>query len=97
MHTNYIPFILLLKQREIVGVGDRRKRGRPANAPGALAGPKTFSITNNPNSIIREKVVLDNIAGSIVAHGNKVWFVRFPTLPDDNGDPTVKSFSAAKV
>jgi len=35
-------------------------------APGALAGPKTFSIANNPNSIMREKVVLHNIVGSIV-------------------------------
>ena len=40
---------------------------------------------------------MDNIVGSVVAYGNKAWFAKFPTLLDDNVDPTVKSFLASKI
>ena len=84
---------------EIVGVGDKRKRGRPGNAPGALAGPKTFSISNQPNSILRNHVAIDNLVGSVVSysHTTKEWYVRFPLTLDDNGDPTVRSFNATQI
>lgn len=56
-----------------------------------------MSIINKPTSIIKKRVVIDNLVGSIVSYGNKVWFVRFPTDIDSNGEVTVTSFSMARI
>jgi hypothetical protein len=46
---------------------------------------------------LREKVVIDNVVGSVVSYSSKTWYVRFPTLPDENGDPTVRTFNVTKI
>lgn len=82
---------------EIIAVGDKNKRGRPSNAAGALSGPKTYSLANNPTSIFRKNVLIESDVGIIVGYIRSKWTVRFPLLLDENGDMTLKEFSLNNI
>ena len=65
---------------------------------GALSGPKTYSLANNPMSVVREQILIDSDVGVIVGYTNKEWTVRFPLLKDDNnGDMLTRSYSLANI
>ena len=81
----------------MISLGDKKKRGRPHNLVGALSGPKTLSLSNNPASVISKQVVIDNLVGCIVGYSKKEWVVRFPLALDENDDIITKNFSEKKI
>jgi len=76
----YINIIIILLHSEMLSLGNRKRRGRPHKLVGALNGPKTLSLSNNPASVISKQVVIDNLVGCIVGYSKKEWVVRFPLI-----------------
>ena len=90
-------FYFLLVSSEILSLGDKKRRGRPHNVAGALSGPKPFSLSNNPISVIWKNVVVDNDVGIIVGYSKSSWIVRFPTVTDEEEEVLTNNYTEKQV